>query len=77
MTLVGTRVVRAAHRHRTIEDEVDPVAFGVRHVLDHATHAQLAHRAALGGLLVGQVPRGVAQEEAVLAQRLKQIGALG
>ena len=50
---------------------------GRGHVLDQPAEAQLAGRRALRGLLVGQALHGVAQEVAVLGQRLQQVGALG
>ena len=70
--LAGVR----AHRRRAVEDEAGPLAFGGRDVLDQAAQAQLAHRGALPGLVVGQAADGVAQEVAVLGEGGEQVGTL-
>ena len=68
---------RGAGRHAfgAAEDESIQPFSGPRYVLDRSGQGQHAGGGRLAGLGVGQVARGVAQEEALLREGRQQIGA--
>src|SRR6185312_7682132 len=72
----GPLVLVRPHRRRALEDEIGPLPFGEGDVLDQAAQAQLAHRGALPGLVVGQVADRETQEVPGLGQGGQQVGTL-
>jgi hypothetical protein len=60
----------------SVQDEVRPVRLDGAHVLDEPSEAQLAHRRALGCLLIGQVAKREPQKVPVLLQRLEEVDPL-
>ena len=74
--MLGVAVLVHRHRGGPVGDEALPAGFHPGDVLDQPAEAQLAHGGGGRGLLVGEPLDGVAEQLAVLGQRVQQVGAL-